>query len=200
MSWIKTINYQEATGKLKRFYDRVKGPNNTLDNVLTIHSLRPHSLEGHMALYKNCIHHSANKLPKWYLETLGTYVSKLNNCRYCVAHHSVGIQRNLQDDKKYNQIVEALEKDDFSSVLDAKYQLGMSHAKLLTLHLNDASEDAIKQLRTVGFTDGEILEINQLVSYFNYVNRTVVGLGVQLEEDSIGLSPNDSDDGSWSHK
>ncbi|HHC79870.1 MAG TPA: alkylhydroperoxidase [Flavobacteriia bacterium] len=200
MSWIKTINYQEATGKLKRFYDRIKGPDNSLDNVLTIHSLRPHSLEGHMVLYKNVLHHSGNSLPKWYLETLGTYVSHLNNCTYCVAHHSVGIKRNLQDDTKYQLIITAINTDDFKTVFDTKYAAGMHYAKLLTLHLNDASEAVIQQLRKVGFSDGEILEINQLVSYFNYVNRTVVGLGVSLEKNHIGLSPNASDDGNWLHK
>ena len=200
MSWIKTIDYTQAKGRLKRFYDRIKGPNNSLDNVLTIHSLRPHSLEGHMVLYKNVLHHSGNSLPKWYLETLGTYVSLLNYCNYCVRHHSIGIKRNLKNDKQYHLIVEAIKTGKFKGVLSDKFMTGMQHAKLLTLHIKDASEDAIQHLRNVGFTDGEILEINQLVSYFNYVNRTVVGLGVALEKDNIGLSPNSSDEESWSHK
>ena len=200
MSWIKTIEFEEAKGKLKRLYDRVKGPNNTIDHVLKIHSLRPHSLEGHMVLYKNVIHHSGNSLPKWFLESLGTYVSKLNKCEYCVTHHSVGIKRNLKDDEKFNEIIKAIETEDFSKVFDRKYQKAMEHAKMLTLQLEKVSEEEINELRQYGYTDGEILEINQLVSYFNYVNRTVVGLGVSLEKENIGLSPNASDDDSWSHK
>ena len=53
MAWIKTIGYNEADDDLKRVYDRVKGPENNIDNVLLIHSLRPHSLIGHMALVKS---------------------------------------------------------------------------------------------------------------------------------------------------
>ncbi len=200
MSWIKIIEFKEATGKLKRLYERVKGPNDSIDHVLKIHSLRPHSLEGHMALYKNVLHHSGNSLPKWFLETLGTYVSKLNKCNYCVAHHSVGIKRNLNDDNKYKEIEKAIFEDDFSKVFDKKYQQALLYAKMLSLHLEESSEEEINKLRDAGFTDGEILEINQLVSYFNYVNRTVVGLGVSLEKENIGLSPNSSDDNSWSHK
>ncbi len=200
MSWIKTINYEEARGRLKRFYDRIKGPDNSLDNVLTIHSLRPHSLEGHMVLYKNVLHHSGNSLPKWYLETLGTYVSSLNYCDYCVKHHSVGIKRNLKNNEQYRLIVDTIKSENFEGVLDKKYIAGIKHAKMLTLNIKDASQNDIKHLRSVGFSDGEILEINQLVSYFNYVNRTVVGLGVGLEKDNIGLSPNSSDKDSWSHK
>ncbi len=46
-----------------------------------------------------------------------------------------------------------------------------------------------------------VVEINQVVSYFNYANRTVVGLGVNTDDDIIGLSPNDSSDPtSWNHQ
>ena len=62
------------------------------------------------------------------------------------------------------------------------------------------SQKDIEALRGVGYDDGEILEVNQLVSYFNYVNRTVVGLGVNTDGDILGLSPNESDDpNNWSH-
>jgi len=58
----------------------------------------------------------------------------------------------------------------------------------------------VQRLRTAGWNDGEILEINQVVAYFNYANRTVLGLGVHTGRDIIGLSPNNSDDpNSWNH-
>ncbi len=66
---------------------------------------------------------------------------------------------------------------------------------------NDIKNENIDLLRKKGFTDGEILEINQVASYFNYVNRTVVGLGVDTKGDIIGLSPNNSDDpNNWNHE
>ena len=46
--WIQTIRYEDAEGKLKQLYDRVKGPDNNVDNIMLSHSLRPHSLEAHM--------------------------------------------------------------------------------------------------------------------------------------------------------
>lgn len=41
-------------------------------------------------------------------------------------------------------------------------------------------EDVIK-LREAGFEDVDILDINQIVAYYAYVNRTADGLGVKLE-------------------
>ena len=95
MSWIKTVPYSNATGKLKKLYDRVKGPDNNIDNIMMLHSLRPHSMEGHMAIYKYVLHHSGNKIPKWFLEALGVWVSSLNECNYCVDHHFAGMKRLL---------------------------------------------------------------------------------------------------------
>ncbi|WP_299887418.1 carboxymuconolactone decarboxylase family protein [uncultured Lacinutrix sp.] len=200
MSWIKVIPYSEAKSRLKTIYDKVKGPNNNVDNILAIHSLRPHSLIGHMALYKNVLHNSNNTLPKWYLETIGVYVSYLNKCSYCVDHHFAGLSRLLDNDDKSKAIFKAVEIDDFKACLNEKYMEGLQYAKLLTLEHTSITESNIEKLRTAGFTDGEVLELNQVASYFNYVNRTVLGLGVNTKGDIIGLSPNNSDDpDNWSH-
>ncbi|MCJ2531024.1 MAG: hypothetical protein LN413_01725 [Candidatus Thermoplasmatota archaeon] len=39
----------------------------------------------------------------------------------------------------------------------------------------------IEDLRKAGFEEEEILDINLIASYFNFVNRVVHGLGVELE-------------------
>lgn len=201
MSWIKTIPYEDADKDLKRVYNKVKGPNNNIDNVLLIHSLRPHSLVGHMALYKNVLHNSNNKLPKWYLESIGVYVSYLNRCNYCVEHHFSGLKRLLNDDDKANNFLEAIKKDALEDNLDSKLFQGMLYSKKLTLELDSIKKDDISKLKTLGFSEGEILEINQVTSYFNYVNRTVIGLGVTTEGDILGLSPNNNNDpDNWSHQ
>ena len=79
----------------------------------------------------------------------------------------------------------------------------MKYAEKLTKSPSEVSTkaDVIEKLKEKGITDGEILEINQVVSYFNYANRTVLGLGVSTEGDILGLSPNNSDDeNNWSHQ
>jgi len=201
MSWIRTISYEDADASLKRIYDRVKGPKNSIDNVLSIHSLRPHSLVGHMTLYKSVLHNSNNELPKWYLESIGVYVSHLNKCNYCVQHHAEGLKRLLKDDNKTEQFLEAVENDKLEEYFDKKYFQGMNYARRLTLELGDIKKKDIERLKSLGFSEGEILEINQVASYFNYVNRMVVGLGVNTKGDILGLSPNESSDpDNWNHQ
>ena len=200
MSWIKIINYEKAGTKLKRIYKRVKGPNDNIDNVLMIHSLRPHTLVGHMTLYKSVLHHSGNTLPKWYLEAIGVYVSHLNHCDYCVEHHSVGLKRLLNNEERSTLFFNAIDSDNLKSFFDPKYSAGTNYAKKLTLSLRKVNETDVKLLQKVGFTDGEILEINQVTSYFNYVNRSVLGLGANTKGDIIGLSPKENDNPkNWTH-
>lgn len=201
MSFIKTISYQEADKTLKRVYDKVKGKNGEIDNILKSHSLRPHTLTGHMALYKNVLHNSHNTLAKWYLECIGVYVSLLNKCNYCVNHHFEGMRRVLSEDVKAYAIKKSLEADLNSKYLSSKEVSGLIYSRLVTTNPSNVEVNLIKQLKKDGFTDGEILEINQVTAYFNYANRTVLGLGVNLDGDTLGLSPNDSnDENNWSHQ
>ena len=200
MTWITTVAYEKASGRLKKLYDRIKGPNNNIDNIMLAHSLRPHTLEGHMALYKHVLHHSSNMLEKSYLETIGVYVSMLNDCAYCVEHHFAGLARLLDDEARAIEIRQALEDDEPSRCFSGKELAGLLYAAHLTLDPATLAADSIEELRQSGFDDGEILEINQVSAYFSYANRTVLGLGIDTDGDVIGLSPGDSDDSkNWSH-
>jgi len=201
MFWIKNIAYTEADTALKRIFDRVKGPKGQIDNILMAHSLRPHTLTGHMALYKNVLHHANNSLPKWYLETIGVYVSFINHCDYCIEHHFAGLKRLWDNNKKSEAFYFALTNGSLDDFFEKKWVKGLQYAKILTLDPKSLAKNNIDELKRMGFSDGEILEINQVVSYFNYANRTVLGLGVHSEGDILGLSPGDNDDpDNWSHQ
>ena len=201
MFWIKHIPFDKARGDLKRIYQRIKGPDNNVDNILLSHSLRPHTLKGHMALYKSVLHHSGNSLPKWYLEALGIYVSYLNSCDYCVKHHFNGLKRLWQDKDRSDLFLAHLSKSREISFFKDHWDLGFYYAKKLTETPQLICKEDITALQHGSFSDGEILEINQVVSYFNYANRTVLGLGVDTHGDILGLSPNNNNDpDNWSHQ
>ena len=200
MFWIKHIEFDQAGPLLKRIYNRVSGPDDQIDNILKVHSLRPHTLTGHMTLYKNVIHNSNNTLPKWYLEVIGVYVSFLNKCDYCVEHHFAGLKKLWNDEKKSENFLFALKSHNLEDFFESKWFEGITYAHLLTLSPRKLKQDSINKLRAHHFADGEILEINQVVSYFNYANRTVLGLGVHTDGDILGLSPKNSEDpNNWSH-
>ena len=200
MTWIDVISYENATGSLKALYDRVKGPDNNVDNIMLAHSIRPHTMQGHMTLYKHVLHNSRNSLDKAFLETVGVYVSMLNHCSYCVEHHFAGLKRLLKDDSRAAAIRGSLESGTPETAFEGKQLAGLLYAEKLTTEPVSMHESDILGLRENGFDDGEILELNQVAAYFAYANRTVLGLGIDTAGDIIGLSPGDSDDpDNWSH-
>jgi uncharacterized protein YciW len=76
----------------------------------------------------------------------------------------------------------------------------MRYAQKLTQDTANMAQTDVQALRDVGYSDGEVLEINQVSAYFGYANRTVLGLGCSTVGDVIGLSPNNSaDPDDWNH-
>lgn len=201
MTWIATVAFEDATGKVRQLYERIKGPDNNVDNIMMAHSLRPHTMEGHMALYKNVIHHPRNTLPKWLLEAVGVYVSLINKCDYCIEHHYAGMRRLLNDDERSSEIRTALEAEDPERAFGGRELAALRYAAALTRTPTDISSEDLDALREASLDDGEILEVNQVAAYFNYANRTVLGLGINKDGDIIGLSPTDGEDmDNWSHQ
>lgn len=199
-AWIQMLQYDESSGYLRELYDRVKGPGGAIDNVMKIHSLRPHTMEGHSALYKSVLHHSGNSLPVWFLECLGIYTSLANRCDYSVAHHFAGLTRLLKDEERAKKIYAALAGRKPEEIFDGK-ELGLLRYVLkLTLEPQRMAESDVLAARSSGASDAEIFEANQVCAYFNYSNRLLNGLGVTTAGDVLGFSPPNTDKlDDWEH-
>lgn len=188
MTWIKIIEPTEADGRLAKIYQRSAG-GGQVDQILLAHSLRPHTLEGHMALYRGVLHHPRNSLDKAFAEAVGVLVSRANGCEYCVAHHAAGMRRHLDDRHRAESWLHALETERFESAFDLAQCAALNYAFKLTITPAEMHEVDIESLQDAGWSDGEILEINQVAAYFAYANRTVLGLGVTADGEKLGEHP-----------
>lgn len=194
MPYIKVIQPAAATGRLAKIYQRVTGPGGQVDNVLQIHSLRPHTLEGHLALYKAVLHHPRNSLPRWFLEAIAVRVSLLNDCEYCARHHAAGLQKLLQREPGHYDAYRAqLDAADPGKPFSRREQAALLYVDALTRQPGSVGAEDVAALRATGWKDGQILEINQVAAYFAYANRTVTGLGVDTEGEDLRLSPDVAD-------
>ena len=191
MPYIKVIGPEDASGRLQKIYQRISDPAGQVDNVLQIHSLRPHSLEGHMALYKAVLASSThNTLPIWFLESIGVLVSRLNQCGYCARHHSAGLKRLLQEENlPYEAYREQLDAEYPGEPFTAAERAALAYTRKLTLDPGGVGSADIDAMKAAGLEDGQILEINQVSAYFAYANRTVNGLGVDYSRGSVGDVP-----------
>ena len=143
MTWIHRINYPESTGYLRELYDRVKGPAGNIDNVMKVHCLRPHTMEGHSAIYKSAMHHTGNTLPVWLLEAVGVYTSLCNGCDYSVQHHYTGLRRQLSDDARADAIYRALAAGRPEDAFEGGDLAFLRYAAKLTRAPADTTEDNV---------------------------------------------------------
>ena len=180
------IPESEATGSLREMYEQARTPHGTVDNVMKVHSLRPHTMQGHIALYRSVLHHPCITLPVWFLEVVASYTSIKNNCDYSLAHHFHNARKLIADDERADRIYAALAESCPENEFSGKELVLLQYADKLTLRVGEMEKPDVDALRKAGCSDGEILEVNQVVAYFNYSNRLLNGLGVTAEGDAVG--------------
>jgi uncharacterized peroxidase-related enzyme len=185
-SWITMIQPQDADGELLDVYGQVRSPHGTVDNVMKVHSLQPRTMLGHLRLYESILHNPDVVLPGWLLEVISSYVSIINGCDYSLAHHFANARKLIADDDRADRVYAALQAGQPELEFAGKELAMLNYASRLTTDVARMREQDIETLRQEGCTDTEILEINQVVAYFNYSNRVLNGLGVTTEGDTVG--------------
>ncbi len=190
-AWIRMLSDDEADETLKAALDFARTPHGTVDNVMRVHSLRPSTMNGHVVLYRACLHDDANTVPMWFQEVISSYVSTLNDCPYSYANHWANARHLIGDDARADAVEAALQAHRPADAFDGAELAALLYAERLTLHPGKIAKADVEALRTAGWTDGEILEINQIVGYFNYANRLLNGLGVTTEGDVVGYYKKD---------
>lgn len=185
-AWIRMLSDEEADETLRESFERVRTPHGTVDNVMRVHSLRPHTMDGHVSLYRSVLHNPENTLPLWFLEAVASYTSLLNQCQYSLTHHWANCRRLLADSERASVVRRALEADAPEQAFQGKELALLRYARKLTLAVEEMVREDVEALRAGGCEDGEILEVNQVCAYFNYSNRLLNGLGVSTEGDVVG--------------
>ena len=185
-TWIKMLPVENATGSLKEAYDQAKTPAGTVANVLRIHSPRPHTMVGHLTLYRSVLHHQDNTLPLWFLEAVGVFTSHLNDSKYSFTHHCTNLRRLLKDDERFEAIENALRGHVPESAFSGKELVLLQYTEKLTISPGKVKASDVEAAISAGATEGEILQVNQVCAYFCYSNRTINGLGVTLKGDTVG--------------
>jgi len=185
-AWIHMISDEDADQELLDTLQLSRTPHGTVDNVMRVHSLRPSTMRGHVALYKAALHDEANTLPTWLQETISSYVSILNNCDYSLANHWANASHLINDKKKAEAIERALHARRPQDALRGAELALLNYAEKLTLRPSEMLKSDIELLKSEGIDDGQILEANQIICYYNYVNRSLNGLGVSTEGDIVG--------------
>ncbi|HBR56702.1 MAG TPA: peroxidase [Blastocatellia bacterium] len=182
MAFIRVINEHEAEGRLKEIYDDLVEKRGKIAEVHKIQSLNPETIVNHMDLYMS-IMFGQSPLKRVQREMIAVIVSAANRCVYCQAHHAAAVNHYWKDEGRVGLLRSDYTQLDLSP-LDRRL---CDYARALTISPGEDTEKAfIAPLRDSGLDDRGILDATLVIAYFNFVNRIVLGLGVELEENSGG--------------
>lgn len=180
MSRIQVIEPEKGTGVLKEIYDELVQKRGKLSEVLKIQSLHPESIRSHVNFYMD-IMFSKTSLTRAEKELLAVVVSVANGCLYCQTHHGAALNAYWNNAKR----VEQLKTDYHAASLSLKELALCQFAVHLTKHPAEHEKiNHVIALKDAGLSDEAILDAVLVTSYFNFVNRMVLSLGVQLEENN----------------
>lgn len=186
MSWIKEIEVTEADGKLADSYAALIKQRGKVSNILKVHSLNPDAMDKHLDLYMS-IMFGKSGLSRLEREAIAVVVSANNDCEYCVNHHAEALRRYLKDEETISLLMSA----DGLETLEPRLSNIVRHAEKLTTAPAAMTEIDLGELRAVGLSDDDILNITLIVGYFNFVNRIALGLGVYFDADELSGYVND---------
>lgn len=109
-------------------------------------------------------------------------VSALNDCAYCVRHHSAALNAYWKDEERVRLAAE----DRHALELPSRTSAMLEYAEALTRTPAAVIQRHIEAMRKEGLTDEDILSVNLIIAYFNVVNRMALGLGVEHSEEEVG--------------
>ncbi len=184
MANIEVIDYEDSTGRLKEIYDDLIRHRGKLAEVHKIQSLNPETIVNHMDLYISLMF-GKSPLKRYQREMIAVVVSKENQCKYCVMHHAEAVNHFWKDEEKCQRLIL-----DFETAGLRDKDIALCHyAQKLTSAPGAANDqDLTRLLKEVGFDDRAILDATMIVAYFNFVNRIVLALDVELETEHSGYN------------
>ena len=180
MSWIEEIEVDDAEGRLAEIYAELTEKRGKVANILKVHSLNADAMGNHLDLYMT-IMFGKSGLSRAEREAIGVVVSANNDCAYCVNHHVEALRPYIKDEETLTLLSSA----DGLETLEPRLSHIVQHAEKLTTTPAAMTEGDLDELRAMGLSDKDILDITLITAYFNFVNRIAQGLGVAFSDEEI---------------
>lgn len=116
----------------------------------------------------------AGALNEFETETVVVFVSKLNGCKFCYTGHG----SLLKEISGNEGILEDLNEYETSHSFPDHLKHILTYAEKLVTSPQDLEKEHVQKLMEDGYSEKQVVEINQLISYTSYTNQTSIGLGL----------------------
>lgn len=175
MSWIAITEWAEAEGQLKDAYDWQAASLGEPAEFTMLGSLYPAIVEERLRLYR-AVENCPSSLTPIERQSAAWVTSLLNGTAHCAS----GLKLKLASLGMDGQAMTSVEDHPESASLDdSRLEAICAHAAKLTSRPTEMTEADVQVLRGHGLDDLDIVDLNNMVAYYNYINRVVMGLGLR---------------------
>ena len=177
MSWTAPIAPNEADPRVIPVYEsiRARSSRHEVAHVWQTLAADPEVLAG---AFDHCARLLTDPAPlsPAQAQMIALVVSATNGCGYCVSHIGPRLATLVDDD-----LAHAIAHDYREANLTARDRVLLDAAVALTCEPSERKAEDVERLREYGFDDRGIVRATAIAAYYNFINRCVSALGVQLE-------------------
>lgn len=112
-------------------------------------------------------------------ELIGTFVSKLNDCRYCYAVHNSAVKAYGLDDGLVANLIDDID----TAEADAKLKPILRYVRKLTETPYKMTQQDADAVFAAGWDDDALHSAIAVTALFSFMNRFVFGLGIEEDAD-----------------
>jgi uncharacterized peroxidase-related enzyme len=175
MPWIETVPWDEASGELKEAYDWQAQKLGAPAEFTQLGSLYPELVAERLRLYR-VVEGCPSALSPIERQAAALVASVLNSTEHCAS----GLRLKLGDLGAPPDVVAAVERDPADvETGDARFDAICAYAATLTRDPGATTAAHLDDLRRLGLSDLDLLDLNNIVAYYCYINRVATGLGLR---------------------
>jgi len=174
MARVREIQADELTGEARRMYEHMAGPYGGYRGMAAALAHRPVALEHLVAMLAGLKADPVNQ--RRHLEIAMLAASKVNECHYCVAHHTP----YLLDLGLPMEAVERILEPDCPGFDDVD-RLVRDYAVEVSLRAHYLRDDLLARMKA-NFTEQQIVDLTLRITLNAFFNRFNAALGIELEE------------------
>lgn len=175
MAWIETISWEASDGTLRDAYDWQAAALGEPAEFTMLGSLYPPIVDERLRLYQT-VERCPSDLTQVERQSAAYVTSTINATAHCAS----GLRLKLASLGVDDATLDALADHPADAATgDARLDAICAHASKLASTPADMNEADLDALRSHGLTDLDLVDLNNMVAYYSYINRVVMGLGLR---------------------
>jgi uncharacterized peroxidase-related enzyme len=171
--WIRIAPPEEATGDLKRAYERIQATRGRIPDIRSVMAGEPLALEGFAAFFPEN-NYACTSIDRRLAEMIATVAAVANGSGFGAPAHARQLARVTGD----QSFADSIERDYRNAALSGKERTLLDYVWKLSQTPGEMTEQDIDGLRAAGWTDPQIVATVHVTGFFAYMNRVAEAFGL----------------------